>query len=148
MKIVGSILLFYLAIYIVLFVRASPKENYNTTLPTGSKISTFNSKVWKNDNSTEWKTELLNDQKESSISAREKMLHDLLYNILPNKNKSEIESILGLSLKTDYFSSMDYDLIYYLGPQRDGYIMNIDSEWLLIFLDNQNKFHNYRIMND
>ncbi|NQY94073.1 MAG: hypothetical protein HRT43_07900 [Campylobacteraceae bacterium] len=76
------------------------------------------------------------------------MLHDLLYNILPNKNKSEIESILGLSLKTDYFSSMDYDLIYYLGPQRDGYIMNIDSEWLLIFLDNQNKFHNYRIMND
>ena len=75
------------------------------------------------------------------------MLKDVVENILPGKNKAEIEKLLGQSLKTNYFRSVDKDLIYYLGPQRDSFL-NIDSEWLLIWLDEKGVFERYKIAND
>ena len=75
------------------------------------------------------------------------MLKDVVEKILPGKNKQEIESALGPSLETGYFRSLDKDLIYYLGPERDG-LFNIDSEWLLIWVDENDKFERYMIAND
>ena len=75
------------------------------------------------------------------------MLKDVIEKILPGKSRQEIESALGPSLETHYFSSLDKDLIYYLGPERDGFF-TIDSEWLLIWVDEDGKFKRYRIAND
>lgn len=108
-------------------------------LPNGSDLRKFDSAVWKNDSSTE--------PDDNLISEREKMLKDLVENVLPGKIKKEIEKLLGKSLETSYFASINKDLIYYMGPERDNY-MNIDSEWLLIWLDESGKYEKYKIMND
>ena len=75
------------------------------------------------------------------------MLEDLIINILHGKTKFEIEELLGPSLEINYFKSIDKDLICYLGPQRDS-LFAIDSEWLLIWVDENNKFEKYRIVNN
>jgi len=107
-------------------------------LPSGSGSRAFNSTLWQSESSTDWN---------NGISVREQMLGDVVKNILPGKNKQEIESLLGSSLQTGYFDNLDKDLIYYLGPERDG-VVNIDSEWLLIWLDENGKFKRYKIAND
>ena len=66
---------------------------------------------------------------------------------LPWKTKSEIEVLLGPSLETPYFASTGRDMIYVLGPERSSYF-RIDSEWLLIWLDENGRFHRYTIAND
>lgn len=107
-------------------------------LPTGSDLKPFNPTAWKDAASTEWA---------EGISVREKMLKDVVENILPGKTREEVEALLGPSLKTMYFASVNKDLIYYLGPERDG-LFNIDSEWLLIWFRKDGKFARYRIAND
>jgi hypothetical protein len=101
-------------------------------------MKSFDSDIWKSKSSTDWN---------KGISLREQMLKDVVENVLPGKTKQEIVSALGPSLKTNYFSSLDKDLIYCLGPERDGFF-NIDSEWLLIWLDKDGKFERYMIVND
>ena len=134
-KLVSIILIFIIIIYISI----KDSQTEFKKLPKGSNLKKFNSVNWKNDDSI--------NPDDNLISDREKMLHDLVNNILPNKSKEEIEKILGLSLNTPYFKSSNKDLIYYLGPERD-HMMNIDSEWLLIWLDKSNKFEKYKIVND
>jgi hypothetical protein len=90
-------------------------------LPGGSGLRAFDATLWQAESSTDWN---------EGISTREQMLKDVVENILPGKNKQEIETLLGASLQTNYFKNLDKDLIYYLGPERDG-LFNIDSEWLL-----------------
>lgn len=107
-------------------------------LPTGSDLMPFDSATWKSEASMDW-----ND----GVSVREQMLKDVVEKILPGKSRQEIESALGPSLETNYFSSLDKDLVYYLGPERDG-LFNIDSEWLLIWIDENGKFERYVIAND
>jgi len=107
-------------------------------LPSGSDQRKFNSAKWQANDLKEW---------EEHLSVREQMLKDVVENILPGKNKTEIEKLLGPSLKTNYFRSVNKDLIYYLGPQRDSFL-NIDSEWLLIWLDEKEVFERYKIAND
>lgn len=108
------------------------------TLPSGSELRKFDSVLWKDKYSTDWG---------DGISMREQMLQDVVDNILPGQPKEGIEDLLGPSLETSYFSSMDKDLIYHLGPGRDGFF-NIDSEWLLIWLNKEGKFDHYLIAND
>ena len=96
----------------------------------------FDSKKWKQENST------LDDP-----SLRSQMIEDLVENVLPDKSKKEIEELLGPSLETNYFKSSNKDFIYYLGIQQEGFI-RIDSDWLLIFLDKDNKFKSYKIVQD
>ena len=107
-------------------------------LPTGSDLRAFDSAIWKSESSKD---------RNDGISMREKMLKDVVENVLPGKSGQEIKSLLGPSLETSYFRSLDKDLIYYLGPERDG-LFNIDSEWLLIWLDHDGKFKKYMIAND
>ena len=107
-------------------------------LPFGSDMKPFDSAIWKSESSTDWN---------EGISVREQMLTDVVEKVLPGKSRQEIENALGPSLETDYFSSFDKDLIYCLGPERDG-LFNIDSEWLLIWLNEDGKFKRYMIAND
>ena len=106
-----------------------------TLLPVGSDLLKFDSAVWKKDESEPLPKNL--------VTARQKMLKDLVKKILPGKSRDEIMKLLGPSTQTSNFRGK-YDLIYVLGPQRD---IGIDYEWLLIYLKNQ-KFEKYSIEND
>lgn len=75
------------------------------------------------------------------------MLADLLNRVLPGKSRSEIEALLGPSLETSYFQDSDKDMIYTLGPERGGFL-NMDSEWLLIWLDKEGRYSRFRIRTD
>ncbi len=75
------------------------------------------------------------------------MLEDLVVNMLPGKTKDEIEDLLGPSIDTNYFSSVEKDFIYYMGPERKSF-MAIDSEWLLIWVGENGIFERYSIAND
>jgi hypothetical protein len=108
------------------------------SLPYGSTLSTFDPNIWKLESSKDWN---------EGISIREQMLYDLITNVLPGKNKEQIEYLLGPSLETGYFRSINKDLIYYLGPERGG-LFSIDSEWLLVWIDEEGIFEHYKIVND
>ena len=66
---------------------------------------------------------------------------------LPQKSRAQIEQTLGPSLETAYFMSTGRDIIYILGPERDS-IFGLDSEWLLIWLDENEVFERYEIARD
>jgi hypothetical protein len=75
------------------------------------------------------------------------MLGDVVTNVLPGRNRTEIEALLGPSLETGYSKSTGRDLIYILGPER-GSFFPIDSEWLLIWLNESGNFNRYSIYTD
>src|SRR5437867_12559014 len=95
-------------------------------LPAGSDKRLFSSAEWKTEHSSDWR--------ESGVSVREEMLHDLVTLILPGKTRAEIRDLLGTSLVTPYFRSINKDLIYYLSPERAS-ATTIDSEWMRSSLD-------------
>ncbi len=76
------------------------------------------------------------------------MLKDVVEKVVLNGNKESILGQLGPPTDTQYFISTGRDLIYYLGPEREGYIANIDSEWLLIWFNESGKFSKYEIARD
>lgn len=121
---IGILLTYLLFVPFYLLHRTLPPH-----LPSGSDLKSFQSTQWKGG------------------ADRPYMLKDLVRNVLPNKSKDEIITLLGNSTKTDYFQAMNYDLIYAIGPERDGFL-NLDSEWLLIWFDNTGKFKKYRLMVD
>jgi hypothetical protein len=95
----------------------------------------------------EWKADHSSDARDGGPSIRQEMLRDIVTRILPGKTRSDLEELLGPSLVTPYFRDTKRDLIYFLGPERDSYF-KIDSEWLLIWLDAQGRFHDYQIATD
>ncbi|MBU2488435.1 MAG: hypothetical protein KKA60_03495 [Proteobacteria bacterium] len=108
-------------------------------LPTGSHLRPFDPAAWRSEASTAFDQE---------ISPREQMLKDLATNVLPGKGKGEIEGLLGPSLETEYWGGTEQaDLKYFMGQERDRFI-SIDSEWLLIWLDESGNFQRYKIVND
>ncbi len=64
--------------------------------------------------------------------------------ILLGKRRSELESLLGPPTKTDKFRN--FDLVYWLGADRG--FMGIDSEWLVIRLDSNDKTIRASIVSD
>lgn len=108
-------------------------------IPEGSDLKNFDSMVWQGESSMKLD--------ENLNTNRQKMLKDLITNILPGKTKSEIEFLLGKSLKTSYFSSIDYDFIYVTGHERNS-SFRIDSEWLLLWVDESGIFEKYEIRVD
>lgn len=115
-------------------LRALPRP-----LPTGSHLQSFDGAVWRDPRSAQYV--------EGDITPRQKMLADVVKNVLPGRRRAALEEILGSSLETPYFKSSGRDLIYVLGPQRDSYFA-IDSEWLLIWLDKDGRFERYAIVTD
>ena len=68
---------------------------------------------------------------------RVELINDLLKNYeIKGKTREEIIALLGDPLeKSPYFQESGRDMIYLLGPER-GTIFGLDSEWLLLWLDN------------
>ena len=109
------------------------------SLPTGSHLMKFEANVWRDPSSTTFA--------EGGATPRQKMLGDVVARILPGRSRSEIEADLGPSLDSPYFRAGGRDLIYILGPERDKF-MRIDSEWLLIWVDQSGRFTRYDVVTD
>ncbi len=76
---------------------------------------------------------------------RLQMIHALLtQHPLTGMSREQVSDLLGEPESTDYFS--DYDLVYWLGLER-GFI-RIDSEWLVIKLDDEQRVSTYQIRSD
>ncbi|MBY6189931.1 hypothetical protein KUV22_05800 [Microbulbifer agarilyticus] len=108
-------------------------------LPSGSDVLAFDSALWKSEHSTV-------DFDDDLISSRQKMLGDLLRNVIPGKSGDEIRHLLGAPADIRRAGG-GYDFIYYMGPQRDSFFP-VDSEWLLIWLDSDGYFERYELYSD
>lgn len=107
-------------------------------LPRGSHLLEFDAEVWRSPGSSEF---VRND-----ITPRQKMLGSLVERLEPTQSRSDLEALLGSSLETRYFESTGRDLIYILGPERSFF--GIDSEWLLIWLDDSGHLERYEVYKD
>ena len=107
-------------------------------LPTGSFARRFDSARWKDPRSASYV--------KGDITPRQKMLGDVVNHVLPGRSRAEIDALLGPSLQTGYFVETHRDLIYMTGPERS--FVSIDSEWLLIWLDDSGRFERYEIVTD
>lgn len=132
MRILKVILTYSFTVFIVLllmfFLNIAINKLILNDLPHGSNYLKFNSIKWKQ-----------HDKTASMI--RQYMIKDLLRNVLPGKNKIEIEKILGVPEKTD-----NNKFEYIIGPER-GYF-GIDIETLHIYFDNKEIFESYKISSD
>jgi hypothetical protein len=108
------------------------------SLPSGSHLAPFERALWLDPTSAEYV--------QGDITPRQKMLAAVVAQ-LPGRSREEVGQMLGSSLDTSYFQASGRDLIYITGPQRDSFFA-IDSEWLLIWLDDTGKFERYAIVND
>jgi hypothetical protein len=91
--------------------------------------------------SAEWKASLARP----NDPVRLRMIDDLLkHKRLQGMAEEEVISLLGKPPKTDYFR--DYQLVYWLGPER-GFI-SIDSEWLAVRLGSDHRVTETRIVRD
>lgn len=108
------------------------------SLPSGSYDKTFDRGAWLDPASV--------SHVEGDITPRQKMLADVVSK-LPGQNKSTLEVMLGPSLDTGYFKDSGRDLIYITGHQRDS-VFAIDSEWLLIWLDEKGIYERHAIVTD
>jgi hypothetical protein len=88
-----------------------------------------------------WRTQIENIGDDTRI----RMLDDLFRQVeFLGMPRAQVTDILGEPRKTEYFS--EYDLVYWLGPQRG--FMGIDSEWLVFRLNEDKKVAEYRIVTD
>jgi len=108
-------------------------------LPTGSHLLEFAPEAWREPSASEFAAD--------DITVRQKMLGSLVTRFSAAQDRAALEALLGPSLETQYFESTGRDLIYILGPERDS-LFGIDSEWLLIWLDNSGHFERYEIRRD
>ena len=109
------------------------------SLPTGSYVMDFTPVVWQDPGSSEFV--------DGDITLRQKMLGSLARGLRAEQNRADIEALLGPSLETPYFDETGRDLIYIMGPERDSFF-GMDSEWLLIWLDDSGHFEKYEIRTD
>lgn len=107
-------------------------------LPQGSHVLDFDAGAWKQAGA---------EPTGVTVTVRQKMLGDVVRNVLPHRSRQEIEALLGPSLDTFYAAESGRDLIYLLGRQRNS-IFAIDSEWLLIWLDDSGRFERFQIHTD
>jgi hypothetical protein len=64
--------------------------------------------------------------------------------ILDGMTKAEALNLLGEADNPGYFK--DWDLVYWLGPERGP--ISIDSEWLVIRFNNEQKVSEYKVVED
>ena len=107
-------------------------------LPSGSYDKQFDHEVWLDPESTNYTA--------GDITSRQKMLADVVKR-LPGHSRAELENMLGPTLDTPYFKSTGRDLIYITGPERDS-LFGIDSEWLLIWVDENGTYKRHDIVTD
>lgn len=59
-------------------------------------------------------------------------------------SRSEAVGLLGEPDTTDYFA--DFDMVYWLGPERS--FISIDSEWLVLRLGEDGRVTERRVVSD
>ena len=85
------------------------------------------------------------DPSSQANGARLKMADRLVaQGVLRGKSRDMVTSLLGVPPPTDYFR--DWDLVYYLGPERGW--LSIDSEWLVVRFRKDDRVTEYRIVRD
>jgi hypothetical protein len=85
------------------------------------------------------------DQTQIQSGIRLRMADQLISNqTLINLTRAEVIKQLGNPASTVYFK--DWDMVYYLGDERG--FMGIDSEWLVIRLDVNERVRDYKILRD
>lgn len=90
----------------------------------------------------QWRANPESDEKDPP---RLRMIDSLLQKkILDGLTREQVLNLLGPKTETDKYRH--YDLVYWLGPER-GYI-RIDSEWLVINFDGNNKVKDYKVTGD
>jgi hypothetical protein len=107
-------------------------------LGVGSDLEEFDS--------VRWRAEAADQTQFGSLAPRQRMLKDAIRTIQSAKSRAEIEALLGPSQETSYFKETGRHLIYRLGMERGA--MAIDSEWLLIWLDESGKMVRYKLVTD
>ncbi len=94
----------------------------------------FDSEVWKKPSSSSY---------EGPVRIR--MVDDLLWEYdLVGMASEEVTILLGPTDNLGYFDS--YDFVYWLGPERSFF--GVDSEWLVILLDDNGKVSRHKIVTD
>lgn len=121
------------AISLTLIFIWSMKPYIPSFLPSGSHLQPFNSELWIADDSTIAR---------EGITNRQKMLGDVVKNILPGKSRNEIIRLLGLSSD----DSLQPTLRFYLGPARGAFFGEV--EWLKVYLDHSGYFKNYEVFRE
>lgn len=94
-----------------------------SVLPVNSYDMPFETKMWQSESGLKFDKNL--------VTPRQRMLGDLIKNILPGKTKAQISEALGAPDGTRFAHWAD--MVYVLGPQG-GY--GVDYEWLKIDLEN------------
>jgi len=95
----------------------------------------FDSSVWKD-------TKKSLDFDVNLFTPRQKMIDDLVDNVLPGRTRDEIEFILG-EPDSGYLSvESELNIVYVLGPERG---LGVDSQCLLISFDELGYFQKYEI---
>lgn len=123
---VGAVLLFFTSPFWLMAATAAFDD--------WSKRRPFDSAVWKESLS-----------KGSADSVRIRMIDDLLKKkTLVNMRRSEIVLLLGTPPKTEYFH--EYQFVYWLGPERSFF--GIDSEWLAIRFNSEDRVSAARVVSD
>jgi hypothetical protein len=79
------------------------------------------------------------------LAVRGCMVDNLLSkHALRGQSRASVVALLGEPHPTSYFR--DYDLVYWLGPERSP--ISIDSEWLVMRLDASNRVKEVRLVTD
>jgi hypothetical protein len=82
---------------------------------------------------------------ETGDGARQAMADRLLARgTLIGLRREEVIARLGVPPATEYFT--DWDLVYWLGPERG--FMGIDSEWLVVRLGSDHRVSDARLVTD
>lgn len=68
----------------------------------------------------------------------------LLTHRLKGMRRQDVVALLGQDPETGYFS--DWDLVYYLGPERG--LFAIDSEWLVLKFDEGGRVSDWKVVTD
>lgn len=106
-------------------------------MATGSHPQRFDRAIWQAPRSAEYVPR--------DVTPRQKMLADVVKNVLPGRTRAELEEMLGPTEKSVVIG--DHDLVYKLGPVPD-FGFAFDSDWLLIWLDKDGRFERHAIMCD
>jgi hypothetical protein len=134
-KIAGQTALVGLSMFAAFMVLANLLPSQ---LPSGSYDKQFDRVVWLDPESANYT--------DGDVTPRQKMLADVVRR-LPNLSRFELENMLGPALDTPYFKTTGRDLIYITGPERDS-LFGIDSEWLLIWVDENGIYKRHAIVTD
>lgn len=98
----------------------------------------FNSEVWKKTNRYDFDEDLK--------TPKQYMLPDVLKKLKKGMHEQEIIEELGKgNFDSPYFKEQGWDFLYCLGPERG---FGVDSEWLIIWLNDKGEVQRYDVITD